>query len=95
MTNIYVCFVKDYLRHTIMSDDIWSDFKDGSNELNYFNGALLDAKQISDMGMGAEIWDPADTQTGQCTKMASTAQYKLRSGACTGEARYICVKPGK
>ena len=86
--------LQDYLQHTFGTDDIWSDFKDGSNELNYFNGALVDAKQISEMGMGNEIWDPSDTQTGQCTKMASASQYRLKSVACSGEAKYICVKPG-
>ncbi len=84
------------MQHAFSTDDVWSDFNGGSDPFNYFNGAAVDAKTISDLSMGQEIWDPADAQVGSCTKMTAASQYRLTSADCTGsEAKYACIKPGK
>ena len=83
------------MKHTIVSDDVWSDFKDGSNALDYFNGAALNAKKISELGMGAEIWNPSDSHTMPCVKMSAFVEYKLASVACSETAKYICTKQSR
>jgi hypothetical protein len=83
------------LKAALGTEDVWSDFKDGSSAVNYVNGALTGAKTIGDFNMGAEIWATSETFSNPCTVMKATENYKLQSETCSASAKFICTKPGE
>ena len=83
-------FNKAYARD-LLSDDLWSDFKDGNSATSYQN---TDGNTIESMNMGAEIWVASESYAAPCAILSSSLsdQHKLKSVACTHQAKYACVK---
>ena len=71
--------------------DLWSDFKDGSDATDYQNG---DSVTISSLNIGAGSWMASESFGEACTVMTGTEEHKLKSVACSSQARYACTKPG-
>ena len=71
--------------------DLWSDFKDGSDATDYQNG---DSVTISSLNIGSGSWMASESFGEACTVMTGTEEHKLKSVACSSQARYACTKPG-
>lgn len=78
----------------LVSDDLWSDFKDGDSATSYQN---FDGNTIESMNMGTEIWVAGESYAFPCVILSSSGsdQHKLKSVACTHQAKYACMKHGK
>ena len=82
--------LKAYARNLIQSDDLWSDFKDGSSATDYQNSNSV---TLSALNMGTEIWVASESFNNPCTVMAGGSdQYKLKSVSCSSQAKFACVK---
>ena len=75
----------------LVSDDLWSDFKDGDSATSYQNS---DGNTIESMNMGTEIWVAAESFAAPCVVLSGSGsdQHKLKSVACTHQAKYACIK---